>query len=318
MSTTTEPVIIGKDAHHYQWHSDWAKLPEDIKLGYTHGVCVDAEGYVHVFNQSPHAVVRFEPDGTFAGTWGEFPSDRFLGAHGLTRVDGADGQYLWLTDQNSGEVVKTTLTGETVMKLAMPDHPAYADGGKYSPTWAAEAPDGRVFVGDGYGQSLISAYDADGHYQQSYDGTTGLGPFRCPHGLSIFTRTAATSRHEPVLYVTDRGNCRVIVFDLEMNYIQSFYQDHPCCFAEGPNDELLVPDLSAFINVYDHLDRPVACKLGDNHAQIVHHHGWPNVPHDMRQPGKFNSPHGGCFDADGNIYIVEWIEDGRITKLTKQ
>jgi len=319
-TTDTQPVTIGAPPHQYHWNSDWARLPDHIQLGYTHGVCVDYQGLVHVFNQSQYGLVRFEPDGTFAGTWEEFPSERFLGAHGLTLVHGGSEQYLWLTDQHSGEVVKTTLDGRTVTKLQMPDHPAYRDGGKYSPTWAVEAADGTVYVGDGYGRSLLHVYDPEGNPLESYDGTEdgAMGRFACPHGLAILTRTAATGRHDPVLYVTDRGNHRVLVYDLEMNFIKAFYQDHPCCFGQSADGDLLVPDLFASIMIYDANDYPVAPRLGDNQNGIVGKHGWPNVPHDMRQPGKFNSPHGGCFDYDGNIYIVEWIEDGRITKLTRQ
>jgi hypothetical protein len=318
MAARTEPITVGKPPHAYRWQGDWARVPEDIQLGYTHGVCVDAQGLVYVFNQSQHGVVIFEPDGRFAGTWDEFPSERFVGAHGLTLVDNGGDQHLWLTDQDSGEVVKTTLTGQTVLKLAMPDHPAYAEGGKYSPTWAAETADGTVYVADGYGQSLVHVYDAEGEHQDSYDGTAGIGRFDCPHGLAILSRTAATGRHEPVLYVTDRANHRVVVFDLQMKFIKAWYQDAPCCFAQGPDDELLVPDLLASIMIYDHADQPVAPRLGDNQNGVVGQHGWPNVPHEMRVAGKFNSPHGGCFDYDGNIYIVEWIEDGRVTKLVKQ
>jgi hypothetical protein len=213
-------------------------------------------------------------------------------------------------------VVKTTLAGETVMSLTRPA--SYADGDGYAPTWVAQAPDGRVYVADGYGSSRINVYDKAGKHLETFEGTAGGGRFACPHGVWIGKREAATGLSEPVLYVTDRGNSKVQVYDLDFHFIKSFYQDHPCCFDEGPNGLLLVPDLHAFVNVYDENDDPVATKVGDNQNPIVGHHGWPNVPHEMRKDGRFNSPHGGCFDAEGNIYIVEWIEDGRITKLTKQ
>lgn len=301
--------------HTFSWNSDWAKVPESIQPGYTHGVAVDADGMVHVFNQSEHGVLRFEPDGKFAGTWDEFPSDRFVGAHGLTLVDNGGEQFFWLTDQRSAEVVKTTLDGRTVMKIDKPDHAAYREGGKYAPTWAAEAPDGTVFVADGYGSSLVSCYDKAGNYLATLDGEDGEGRFKCPHGIWITRRPAATGVDDHVLYITDRGNRRVQVFTLDGKFLKSFEQQHPCSFGEY-NGELLVPDLHAFINIYNEKDELVAGHLGDQ-REIVGQHGWPNVPMEMRVPGKFNSPHGGCYDHDGNIYIVEWVQEGRITKLTR-
>jgi hypothetical protein len=213
-------------------------------------------------------------------------------------------------------VVKTTLDGRTVMSIDKPDHPVYRDGGNYSPTWATEADDGTVFVADGYGSSLVSCYDGEGKYLATIDGSQGAGNFKCPHGLWLTRRPEATGVDDPVLYITDRGNSRVQVFKLDGAFVKSFDQQHPCSFGEY-NGELLVPDLHAFINLYNEKDEPIAEHLGDQRG-IVGQHGWPNVPMEMRVEGKFNSPHGGCFDHDGNIYIVEWVQEGRITKLTRQ
>ncbi|MFA9480272.1 hypothetical protein ACERK3_18520 [Phycisphaerales bacterium AB-hyl4] len=302
----------------YAWDSQWAKLPDGIQTGYTHGVAVDRQGFVHVFNQSRHGVLTFDADGRFVRTWNELPSDRFLGAHGLTLVQTDGEEFFWLTDQKSGEVVKTTLTGETVQSIARPDHKAYADGSQYAPTWASESPiNGDVYVADGYGAGLVHRYDKAGQYLDTLDGSTGAGRFKCPHAVWIGTRPAATGTDAPVLYVTDRGNARVQVFALDGTFIKAFDQQHPCCFDQHADGTLLIPDLHAFINLYNERDEPLTDHIGDQRT-IVGKHGWPNVPHDMRVPGKFNSPHGGCFDAEGNIYIVEWIEDGRITKLTRR
>ncbi len=315
VTDTVELTIAGR---RYRWDSNWAQVPEQIQLGYTHGVVVDARRRVYVFNQSQHALVIFEPDGSFVGAWKEFPSDRFLGAHGLTLVESGAEEHLWLTDQVSGEVAKCSLAGETLLRIERPDHPAYRDGGKYSPTWATESPsNGVIYVADGYGAGLIHRYEADGRYLDTFDGTTGAGAFACPHGIAFLRRLDATGVDDWVLYVTDRGNARVQIFDQRLNFVDAWYQDHPCCFAAGPNGELLVPDLYAFVNLYDRFDRPIASRIGDNQHAIVTHEGWPNTPHTRREPGKFNSPHGGAIDRNGDIYVVEWVSDGRITKLTQ-
>ena len=311
------PIAAG--LYTYTWNSNWAKLPDEIKTGYTHGVVVDEKGLIHIFNQSPHAVLTFDAEGNFIGTWDEFPNQRFLGAHGMTLMDEDGEQFLWLTDQNTCEVVKTTLDGQTVLNIDRPKHPTYTGGGKYSPTWAVQSPvDGIIFVADGYGSGFVNRYDKSGQYIDSFDGSAGSHgdrKFACPHGVYITTRPTATGTTDPVLYVTDRGNSRVQVFDLNCRFIKAFHQEHPCCFTEH-NGDLIVPDLHAAGMIYDDKDELVAT-IGQN-MDILSQHDWPNVPHEMRVDGKFNSPHGGVADPDGNIYIVEWIKEGRITKLTRQ
>lgn len=313
----TDPLIVKRGQYAYEWNSNWARIPDDVQLGYTHGVAVSKDGRVHVFNQSKHGVLSFNPDGSFESMWDEFPADRFLGAHGLTLIEEDGNEYLWLTDQTSNEVVKTTLDGQTVLNVDKPAN--YAADAKYSPTWATQSPaDGTIYVADGYGSGLINRYDKQGNFIDTWDGTNGMGRFACPHAVWIGRRPKATGHDQPLVYITDRGNHRMQVFDLAGNFVKAFYQDHPCSVDQGPDGLLLVPDLFAFINVYDETDQPIAPKLGDHQHAIANHDGWPNVPTERIVDGKFNSPHSGCFDRQGNIYIVEWISTGRITKLTKR
>lgn len=318
-------ITLGNDQRRFTWNSDWAQPPSDIKLGYTHGVIVDREGVVYVFNQSTTPVLKFDPHGQYLGSWAEFPSDRFLGAHGMTYHVEDDQEYLWLTDEKSTEVVKTTLDGEAVLSIAKsPEHP---EGVKYSPTWAVQSPlDGTILVADGYGSNLINLYDASGQWQRAWDGRNGLsGKFDCPHALWIGVRPHATCTDQPVLYVADRGNRRVQIFSLpDLQFIKAIPQWYPCAFSQDPTTgDLLVPDLFAAINIYDKADNPLVQHLGDNRIYTGSYwetkvENWPNVPADKIIDGKFNSPHGGTYDHEGNIYIVEWIATGRITKLTRQ
>jgi DNA-binding beta-propeller fold protein YncE len=308
---------VAADSFRYTWDSNWAKVPAHIAVGRTHGVVVDAQDRVHVFNQSKHGVLTFDPEGNFIGTWAQFPSDRFLGAHGMTLVTEGDQQFLWLTDERSGEVVKTTLDGQTVMNLARPAVGVYEKlDAKYSPTWVAVSPvDGTIYVADGYGSGYISRYDKTGKYIDSFNGSQGeAGAFNCPHGVWIGVRQAATGLAEPVLYVTDRANHRIQVFDLKLNYVKSFYMEFPCAFAPHPDGKtMVVPDLFGAVTVLDEHDAVVG-HLGEQ-RDVVKQEGWPDLPAEKIVAGKFNSPHGAVVDRQGNIYVVEWIAGGRITRL---
>src|SRR5437868_359136 len=75
---------------------------------------------------------------------------------------------------------------------------------------AAVAESGDVWVADGYGRHLVRRFDARGRHVQTLTGEEGVGRFDCPHGVALDRR-----RGEPELYVSDRANARIQVYDVE-------------------------------------------------------------------------------------------------------
>ncbi|HEX9657239.1 MAG TPA: hypothetical protein VGB89_10060 [Bacteroidota bacterium] len=313
---------FGEGDNTYNWIENWAKIPlrgrrpnsESGKSnGRTHGVVVTEAGNIIVFHQANPAVLVFDNNANLLEAWG----DRFAGAHGLTLVQENGTEYLWLTDQYSGEVVKTTLDGKTILNIERASHPTYSKS-KYAPTWITVHEErfggnGDVWVTDGYGSHYIHRYDRTGKYLGSINGSEGeAGTFECPHGIWIDYR-----KSEPELYIADRGNRRFQVYDLQGRFKRVFGADFltsPCgCVThEG---QLLVPELNARLAVLDEDDRLI-CYIGENEA-VCSHPEWPNVPANLITAGKFNSPHGMAADKQGNLYVVEWIIGGRITKLAR-
>lgn len=313
----------------YRWIDRWLTIP-DVPLGRengrTHGLAYSrTRDRVIVFHQSDPAVLVCTPDGRVESAWG----NRFQGAHGLTIVEENGREFLWLVDEKSTEVVKTTLTGDTVLTIQRPDHPAYRGEGpraRYVPTWATQNPlNGDVWVGDGYGSHLVHRYDARGRYLQTIDGTEGAGRFAEPHGLN-FARTASGGVE---LFVTDRSNHRIVVYDGEGRFLRSSLSAHsPCCF-DFLGEHVLVPELFTGVKVLDLATLAVVCEIGANPNVApnptgawwppVAPAGWPNLAGtDAVQPGRFNSPHGACFGPSGDIYVGEWIIGGRLTKLVRE
>jgi hypothetical protein len=89
----------------------------------------------------------------------------------------------------------------------------------------------------------------------------------------------------------------------------------PCYFDFSHSGETVVPDLGARVTLLDRNNKVIQ-HLGDDLAA----HSWETVRKLDRsafQPGKFVCPHGACFDRDGNIFVVEWVEVGRVTKLRR-
>jgi hypothetical protein len=88
----------------------------------------------------------------------------------------------------------------------------------------------------------------------------------------------------------------------------------PCCFFQL-GQEMYIPNLDARVTFLDRNDRLIT-HVGDN-PDAPRTKGWPNIQ-DQLQPGKFNSTHACCVDSHGDLYVVEWISTGRVTKLRRQ
>jgi hypothetical protein len=312
--------VLGSGDHVYEAIHDWGELPQEIKYGNTHGVVEDSQGHIYVHHtvnaasESSDSMVVFDEKGKFVKSWGkEFKG----GAHGLHIRREGSTEYLYLCDTKRGVVVKSTLAGEEVWSVGYPDQSvAYKPGAdgkkpKYSPTNLAIAPNGDIFVGDGYGSSYINQYNSKGEYQRTFGGKgKEPGKVDCPHGIAVDLRGAT-----PVLVVADRANNRIQRFDLNGKHIDFIAGTNlPCHFNYFKNGDVVIPDLGARVTlmnkndeVIEHLGDDSATKWGDTRK----------LSRDHFAPGKFVCPHGACFDHAGNIFVVEWVEVGRVTKLRK-
>jgi DNA-binding beta-propeller fold protein YncE len=319
-SGSAKPVL-GSGAYTYEVTHDWGELPPNIKYGNTHGVCEDSQGNIYIHHtvnaasESSDSMVVFDSHGKFVRSWGkEFKG----GAHGLHIRREGSTEYLYLCDTQRGLVAKVTLKGEEVFSFGYPvESDAYKpnpDGSKkkYSPTNLAIAPNGDIYVGDGYGSSYVNVYDKDGKYLRTFGGKgTEAGRLDCPHGIILDDRTA-----QPFLMIADRGNNRIQTFTLEGEHIAFISGTNlPCYFDFWKTGETVVPDLGARVTLLDKNNNVIE-QLGDDSASKK----WNETRKLDRTaftPGKFVCPHGACFDHEGNIFVVEWVEVGRVSKLRR-
>jgi hypothetical protein len=117
-----------------------------------------------------------------------------------------------------------------------------------------------------------------------------------------------------LLLVADRANARLQYFTLDGKHV-SFVggTNQPCHFSERQG-VFVIPDLGARVTLIDR-DNKVIEHLGDDSSSE-----WRKtrvMARDAFKPGKFVAPHGASFDHAGNIFVVEWVEVGRVTKLRK-
>ena len=313
--------VLGEGEHRYEATHDWGELPANIKYGNTHGVVEDSQGRIYVHHtvnaasESHDTMVVFDSKGKFIKSWGK---DFKGGAHGLHIAKEGKNEFLYLCDTKRALVVKTTLAGEEVFTIGYPEMAeAYkpdASGAKkkYSPTNIALAPNGDIYVGDGYGSSYINQYDKSGKYIRTFGGLgSAAGQVSCPHGLFVDTRGA-----QPVLTVADRTNKRLQHFTLDGKHIAFGEGVSSPCHFHAHKGKVVIPDLDSRVTLLDEKNKVLA-HLGDSGMDVKTARALRTKTRDAFEPGKFICPHGACFDHAGNIYVVEWVEVGRVTKLRK-
>jgi hypothetical protein len=313
-SGTRNPVV-GKGVYRYECIHGWGQLPKHIHWETTHGVAIDEAGLIYIkqlgYGKTPmDTIVVFDEKGKFVRSFGK---EYFLGGHGIdVRKEGGE-EFLYLSDIHNRQVVKTNLKGDVVWKLPYPKEPkVYKNAGQYRPTNVAFAPDGGFYVGDGYGSHYIHQYTKDAKWVRTWGGEgSEPGKMRTPHGLWLDDRPG----RKKSLVVADRANARLQYFTLDGKHI-GFVKDllFPAHF-DIRGEVLLVPDLHARVSLFDKANKPIV-HLGDD-AEWIKEVKKMQVRNDPKKwpAGKFIHPHDACFDKKGNIYVVEWVQTGRVTLL---
>ena len=322
-----EPIILGQGSYRYQCIHDFGKLPDNIIYGLTHGVAVDSRGFVYVLHTSnknspcKDTVVVFDKNGTFVRSWGE---QFFKTAHGFDLIV-EDGQELfYITDMARG-LFKTTLDGKLIWHV---EKPPFYEGKKikYTPTNVAVAPNGDVYFADGYGSWFIHHYDRNGNYKKTFggpgDGSAAIdvpSPKATihPHGLYVDARGK-----EPLVGVAENdphgqkpGRLHAFNLDCEHHSYLPTKVRSPRHFDRLGN-LVVIPDLDAVVTLIDEENRVVA-ELGDGFTTFKEVRALRAKSRDHFTAGKFVCPHDAAFDKDGSIYVSEWVDVGRVTKLQR-
>lgn len=291
--------------------------------GWMHsGIAVLPDGTVFVAHPQGHDLIRIEPSGSSRRIRTELTE-----MHSIAAVAKNDSFVLWVADnghrfvhgapeygehKSKGRLVKLDLDGTIVQELTDP-----ALGGAWSPTSVAvDAATGDIWVADGYGQSLVHRFGADGTLLSTLDGAQSGTTFDCPHG--IFLREVDADRQ---LYVADRSNHRIVVYSLDGEFLRTFgadVLDSPSSLTEY-RGFLLVTELFGSVAAFDGDD--YTGHLGSS-PRSNDEPQWPNTldsDGDTVAPeitdGTFNSPHG-ITVHQGSIYLTEWMIGGRVVKLS--
>ena len=221
------------------------KLPPDVYFGEGIGIATNSKGHVFVYTRSGRTkLLEFDQNGNYVREIGQ-GNYGFEFAH-TVRVDAQDN--IWAVDEGTNMIVKFNPEGRVVMVLGR--RPESVEGAVATASPAKDPEpyvfsrqtdvgwdkDGNIFVSDGYGNSRVVKYDRNGRFIKSA-GSRGSAPgqHNTPHTIAVDAQGN--------VYVGDRGNARVQVFDNDLN-LKTIYDNvgNPwaICISGGPHQYLFV------------------------------------------------------------------------------
>ena len=305
------PLATASAEVSYDFVPDFLQPPPGKEtIGNGHGeIQVDSKGNIYVSVQEADAGIQvYGPDGKFIKS---LPLPASLHGFVIRQDDG--GEFLFGAVLTEQRVIKTTLDGTLVMEIPTSSFPADKAGPKgLRLTNCDVAPNGDIYVVDGYGIDWVFVFDRSGKFKTTFGGQKEPLALKNCHKLFI------DRRYEPArVLLCDRGNNRMLHTDLEGKLIGVFADEglrRPSS-ASFHGDLVCVAEIAGRVSVWDKEGRQVAA-LGANDTQ-----GQTNTPKvepkDWRQ-GVVTSPHGITFDNDGNILETEWNIFGRVLRWNRK
>ena len=293
--------------------SDWGALPSGTRFGGTHGaIAEDRSGNIYVSTQSDTGVLVYSSDGRLLRKI----ATAYPEIHSLVHATEGGEEYLYATvqkgtPQENWLFLKMKTDGRVVMKITAPREAGFKSPNEWRLTAAVPTPDGSIFIANGYGDSRIFRFDKDGNYKASYsEKGSAEGQLNCSHGLSLDTRY-----DQPLLLICDRENRRLCHFDLDGRYVRTVTQHlRRPCQVSFHGDYAVVSELEGRATILDRDNVPVAF-IGDNPQKAQ----WANYELDPAaiNAAVFSAAHGCFIDAEANIFVSDWNQTGRLTKLSR-
>ncbi|MCR6721879.1 MAG: 6-bladed beta-propeller [Chitinophagaceae bacterium] len=298
--------ILGHGNKQYRIDTKWCQANRATHpVRDCHEMVQDSKGRILLLTNDTHNnVLIFDKSGKVLNSWGtEYP-----GAHGLTLFSEGGSDVLFICDNNRHQVIKTTTDGKVLLTLDYPKETGkYSSADEFVPTETVIAPNGDIYVVDGYGKDYVIQYNYKGEYIRHFAGRGEGDEFVVnAHGITIDTRGI-----EPCLIVTSRVQNAFKRYTLEGKYIDTI--PLPGAWVCRPvikgnylyvavlQSNARLDEKSGFVLVLDKNYRVVS-NLGGN---LPGYNG--NTPEELYQTIRaFEYPHDVCIDNDENMYVAQW------------
>ena len=211
-------ATVGSGKYTYEYVPNWAQMPAGQEMGTASAVATDSQSRVYIFQRKDPPVLVFDRDGNFLRSWG---AGMFDDPHGIFIKD----DVAYLTDREGSIAMKATLDGKPLLSIGTKGE--YSDtgcevAGEVCPrsagpfnyvTEMAPAPNGDLYISDGYRNARVHRFSAAGDLISSWGepGKGGPNQFHLPHSLVVGDNGN--------VYLCDRENSRVQVFSPDGEYI---------------------------------------------------------------------------------------------------
>jgi hypothetical protein len=295
----------------YRFESDpgWGSIPfNELPIPTHGGVAKDKAGFTYVSTDSAKGILVFDKEGIYRRSI----ASEHKAIHSLMIREEKGEEILYGAWLGGKHGLKMKLDGTVLLKIPCPmESGKYTDANQWAPTAIDSAPDGSIFIADGYGLSYVHKFDSTGKYLLSFGGKgSGDDQFQTCHGLAVDLRG-----DKPLLLICDRENKRLQHFDLDGKYVANVAKDlrRPCAVSfEGKM--VAIAELAGRVTILDENNKEVA-HLGENtndkqRAQF-------GVPATDWKPLLFTSPHGISWDGNGGVIVQDWNATGRVRHLRR-
>ncbi len=310
LASSTSAVRTGSGIMTFDTVPGWGLGPDGKSvLGPTHGsVVIDKAG--NIYTSANKGVIVFNPDGKVVRS---FVDEQHSSLHDMEIREEDGVEYIYGARNKGGVGIKfEAISGKIVLTIGLTNESGLALTG-LKPTAITVAPNGDIFLSDGYASNIIFKYNKKGEYL-SHFGKKGdaLRDFHTPHGMTLDTRY-----DPPRLLICDRNHLpigRLVHYDLNGNFIEEAATrlNMPTSVAiQG--EYVSVPSLDGRLYILDK-NNSVVSVLGYKAEPGVSLY---KVQQEDWVEGIFSGTHGSYWDKDGNLYVQDWNIDGRIMKLVR-
>ena len=306
----TNQKILGHNGYTYRVDESWGNLnPSQTPVNNCHEMVMDSRGRLLMITDEPkNNIIIYDRSGKLLDTWGS----AYPGGHGLTLFNEGGEDVLFICDFDLGRVDKTTVDGRLLMRLKTPyELGIYQQDQPYKPTETAMAPNGDIYVADGYGSQYVIQYDTKGNYIRHFGGQGDEdNQFQTVHGVRVDLRNP----DQPTLLCTSRAHNSFKRFTLDGQYLSTIFL--PGAFVCRPviDDENLYAgvcwsrlkylnqtDNSGFVTILDKDDKVISNPGG---TEPRYENGELQLM--VQAEPVFKHCHDVCIDNDKNIYVCQW------------